>query len=168
MPQYFLDHKRIDDFFIYLFMFCSFVQNQSQVYDEIYNMCPQIKYLYLFHTIFGFTDGPSVNIPPVETRISVGNTANIDCHAESRPLSNVTWSTGEKVVKVCSNSKSCPLVVGNVSVGQHINYTCSARNSFGNAENTIAFEGKGKFECIFHCTWFTVFRCRQFMMGLSS
>jgi len=107
-------------------------------------MCPQITKPFQFYTIFGFTDAPSVNISPVETRISVGKTTNVDCHADSRPLSNVTWSTGGKEVKVCSESESCPLVVGNVTAGQQISYTCSARNSFGVDEYYVTLEGKGK------------------------
>jgi len=79
----------------------------------------------------------------------VDNTANIDCHADSRPLSNVTWSTGGKVVKVCSKSEYCPLVIGNVSAGQRINYTCSARNIFGHDENYITIKGEGALESIF-------------------
>jgi len=64
-------------------------------------------------------------------------------------LSNVTWSTGGKEVKVCSKSESCPLVVGNVSAGQQINYTCSARNSFGFVEDYMTILGEGTQESIF-------------------
>jgi len=58
-------------------------------------------------------------------------------------LSSVIWSTGGKEVKVCSKSESCPLVVGNVSAGQQVNYTCSARNLVGHDENYITIEGEG-------------------------
>ena len=112
-------------------------------------MFPQITNPYLFYTIFGFADAPSVHIPPIETRISVGNTATIDCHADSRPLSNITWSTDGKEVKVCTKSESCLVVVGNVSAGQHVNYTCSARNFVGSDEKSITFEGEGALGSIF-------------------
>jgi len=89
------------------------------------------------------TDAPLVIIPHAETGISVGDTMEIVCHADSSPLSDITWTTAGKEATVCRVTKSCPVVVGNVSAGQQVNYTCSARNSVGFDENSITFEGKG-------------------------
>jgi len=82
------------------------------------------------------TDAPLVSISHADTMEMV-------CHADSSPLSNITWSTSGKEVKVCSKSESCPLVVGNVSAGQQITYTCSARNSVGFVEDYITWKVKG-------------------------
>jgi len=90
-----------------------------------------------------FTDAPLVSIPHTETSIPVGDTMEVVCHADSSPLSDISWTTGGKEVTVCRRSKLCLVAVGNVSAGQHVNYTCSAQNSVGSDENSITFEGKG-------------------------
>jgi len=99
-------------------------------------------YVLAFNGVFcTHTDVPLISISHAETHISVGG--RIVCHADSSPFPNITWSTGGKVVTVCRESKSCPVVVDNDSAGQHVNYTCSARNSVGSDVVNITLTVKG-------------------------
>ena len=97
-----------------------------------------------------YTDSPSVSIEPVNTGISVVDAKEIVCYADSRPLSDITWSTGGKIVTQCKEDTSCHLKVGYVGAGQQMNYTCSARNSVGFISTNITLDGKGTCERIWY------------------
>jgi len=91
--------------------------------------------------LFKYTCPPLVNIPPVDG--SADNTINISCFADSRPLSDISWSTGGKEITVCRRSAVCPVSVGNDSPGQLVNYTCTAENPFGKDAKYISLGDKG-------------------------
>ena len=84
---------------------------------------------------------PLVSIPPVD--ISADGMINISCNADSRPLSNITWSSGGKDSTICQGLVACIVSVGTVSPGQRVNYTCTAENSFGGDVKDFLLDGKG-------------------------
>lgn len=106
-------------------------------------------YIYYCHRVFQntcvLTDAPLVSIPPVNTRISAGDTTNIYCRSDSKPLSDITWSIDGKEFTVCRSSGICPVSVGNVGSGQQVNYMCIAKNDYGRDMINITFEGQGTY-----------------------